>query len=136
MASAQELHLKDGTVIRGELVSFINGTYTFSSQGLGTIQIPAAQVTGLTNGNQTTSRSPQPNPAELQQIQNQMLNDPETMQLLESLQNDPDFLALMEDPEIMHAIQSGDFKSLENNPKLQKIMEKPQVNAIKQKYGN
>lgn len=134
--AAQELHLQDGTIIRGDLISFTNGVYTFNSPALGTIKIPEDRVISLNQSAKNTPRSSPNNQANLQQIQSEMLGDAETMQLLQSLQNDPDVIAIMNDPEIMQAIQNGDFKSLENNPQLQKIMEKSQVKAINEKYSN
>lgn len=135
--AAQELHLQDGTVIQGTLVSFDRGVYTFSSQTLGEIKIEESQVVALTS---TTAPRLTPhvsdNQPQLEQLQAEMLGDAEVMHLIESLQNDPDVLAIMQDPAIMEAIQRGDFNSLENNPKLQKLMEKSQVKTIKKKYGN
>lgn len=136
MACAQELRLHDGTVIQGNLISFNDGVYTFSSQGLGTMLIPASKVAVLSNESQAASPSQEVNQAKFQQIQSQLMADPEVMQLLEALQNDPDILAILADPEIMQAVQNRDFKGLENNPKLQKVMEKSQFKAIKQKYEN
>ena len=134
LCGAQELHLKDGTIIKGTLLSFDRGIYTFSSTTLGKVQIQESHVSTI------TSNTPQPtrpnNQATIQQLQTEMLGDAATMQLIQSLQNDPDVQAIINDPAIMDALKNGDFQSLENNPKLKKLMEKSQVKDIKKKYGN
>jgi len=132
-ATAQELHLKDGTILKGTLLSFDQGVYTFSSSALGTMNIPASKVSALTTGE---GQSPAINPQNMQTLQEQMMGDNEIMALIESLQNDPDFLAIMQDPEIITAIQNGDYKGLETNPKMMKLMEKSQVKAIKRKVDH
>ncbi len=134
LCGAQELHLKDGTIIKGTLVSFERGIYTFSSTTLGEVKIQESHVAAITsNTPQTSHPSTQAN---IQQLQTEMMGDAATMQLIQSLQNDPDVQAIINDPEIMNSLKSGDFKSLENNPKLKKLMEKSQVKDIKKKYGN
>ncbi len=133
ICQAQELHLRDGTILKGKLLSYSNGNYVISSQTLGTVTIAESQVVTINQG--PSGKGNIADPVALQQLQTEMLADQEVMQLLESLQNDPDVLNILQDPEIMDAIQRGDFDSLNGNQKLQKLLEKSQVKTIKKKYG-
>ena len=43
----KEITLRDGSVIRGELLSFQNGIYTIQTQNLGRLQIPETNVINI-----------------------------------------------------------------------------------------
>jgi hypothetical protein len=72
-------------------------------------------------------------PAQVQGLQERMLNDPGIMALILSLQNDPEMQALLSDPAVVAAVQSGNLSALTSNPKVQSLLGKQQVKEIENK---
>lgn len=87
-------------------------------------------VATMASGNDS---SPDLDPAQMQGLQQRMLNDPGIMALIMSLQNDPEMQALLSDPAVANAVQSGDLSALTSNPKVLQLLNKPQVKEIEQK---
>jgi len=72
-------------------------------------------------------------PAQIQAVQERILNDPEMMALVLSLQQDPEVQALLSEPGVAAAVRSGDFSVLANNPRIMKLLGKPQVQGLEKK---
>jgi hypothetical protein len=130
-----EIELNDGSVVRGEIVSFSKGEYTFKSESLGTITVDETRIKNIRIGasQQTPSKSPSTGPSIDEQItalQNGMESDRSTMDKITSLQSDPDFQSLLNDPEIMNAVSAGNISALMSNPKLLNLINKPAVQEI------
>ena len=70
------------------------------------------------------------NNADVQELQNQMMNNEKVMALIYLLQQDPDFQKALNDPEIMDAISRGDIQKLSTNPKFIKLLNHPRVKEI------
>ena len=147
----QVFTLKDGSIIKGSIISYAQGVYAVQSQQLGRLQIPAENVVSVTNAasqsqparQQTPSSSPSASslsPAATQQmtdVQNQIMADPALMQEVEKMAKDKEMSALLADPalknELMNALRSNDPRMVENNPKLKKILQNPYMqNVLKQ----
>ena len=147
----QVFTLKDGSIIKGSIISFAQGVYAVQSQQLGRLQIPAENVVSVTNAasqsqparQQTPSSSPSASglsPAATQQmtdVQNQIMADPALMQEVEKMAKDKEMAALLADPalknELMSALRSNDPRMVENNPQLKKILQNPYMqNVLKQ----
>lgn len=72
-------------------------------------------------------------PAQVEQLQERMVNDPEMMELIISLQSDPDMQAILSDPAIAAKIRAGDLDSLANDPRMIKLMQKNQVKDLEKR---
>jgi len=72
-------------------------------------------------------------PAQVQALQERILNDPGIMALLLSLQNDPDMQALLNDPAVAASLQAGDLTSLASDPRVVKLLGKPQVKEMEKR---
>lgn len=132
------IELKDGSRIQGEIQSIQNGDYTIVSPSIGTVHITQSNIVRITyDGSGET-----PDPAatdtsgndqrstEAQQLQAQLVQDPEAMKSILSLQADPQIQALLNDPQIMQAIARGDYASLLANPKIQALDNDPQLKKV------
>jgi hypothetical protein len=157
-ASPKEIHLKDGSKIVGELVSFNQGVYTVKTENLGTVQLAesdvvsvlaeAAPQTAVVNSVVQPQGEPSvdmgalmaSNPEFAQQIasvQGQISQNPDMMQAVQGLTQDPEVVALVSDPafvsELMAAMNQGDPQAIANNPKVQKLLNNPNMRAAMQK---
>jgi translation elongation factor EF-4 len=125
----QRVELKDGSVMNAEVISMHDGVYTFKSPSLGEFSVKAKQIKSISSSSMPGSQAGTAN-VKLKQLQSTLMANPETKNLINGLQNDPDMQAVLHDPEIMKAIQHGDFTALANNPKFQKLMNNPTMKQI------
>jgi hypothetical protein len=125
----QRVELSDGSVVKAEVVSMHDGVYTFKSPALGKFSVDAKQIKSISSSSIPTSPAGSGN-TNFKQLQSSLMTNPETKNLIAGLQDDPDMKAVLSDPDIMKAIQSGDYTALANNPKFQKLMNKPAVKQI------
>ena len=131
-AVAAVINLKDGSKIRGEIVSMNNGTYTVKTTSMGTIQLSDRQVESITQ-----SESNQEAPASIggdavKSIQSSIVGNQSLMGSILKLQEDPAMRAVLADPEVMKAVQSMDFKTLSSHPKIKALMNSSEVKSIQQ----
>jgi hypothetical protein len=135
----REIELTDGSTITGEVESLKSGVYTIKSDSLGTIRIEDAKIRAIRakssvpsgrgiSGSSGTAES-------VKDLQRKMTGDKEIMVLIQSLQNDPDFKKILEDPEIMKAIQDGNFTALAADSRFKKLLNNPTVKEIEKKVN-
>ena len=135
---AKEIILKDGSRIRGEVVSMQNGLYQVKTESLGLIQLRSPQIESITSFdsspsqtvNDTNSVGPTMSPSALQSIQSSMVSNPGVMSSISELQNDPQMKAVLDDPEIMRAVQNFDLQALSDNPKIKALMNNAKIKRI------
>jgi len=68
--------------------------------------------------------------SQVQQLQQQMLANPDIMALITALQSDPEMQALLSDPSFVEAVQKGNTAALTGDPRFQKLLNNPKVQAI------
>jgi len=68
--------------------------------------------------------------AQVQGLQERLLNDPGIMALIMDLQNDPEMQALLSDPKVLEAIQGGDIEAVMKDPRFLKLLDNPSVKEI------
>lgn len=147
--------LKDGSVIKGEILSLNDGVYAIKTMAMGTIRVPSSNIISITDESASTSNistntslptNNLPNlglsvpgassPAiqsQIQQVQGTIMSNPQIMMDIQDLLNDPQLMNLVSDPAFINAIQGANPNDLGSNPELQKFMENPQVKALIQK---
>jgi len=156
--SKRTIHLKDGSVLRGELLQLKNGTYTIKTKTLGTFDLPESRISNISDANQSLNQNNQTQksdktqgqqplqqsltsamnkmPPEAKAMQGVLLSDPELMQDIQSLAADPEIAALLSDPALMQAVMGGDINSIGNNRKAQSLMQNPKIKRMIDKVGN
>ncbi|MBL8012824.1 MAG: hypothetical protein JNN05_03155 [Candidatus Omnitrophica bacterium] len=145
--SAKNITLKDGSVIKGELVSFEKGTYILQTENLGRLQLPESNVVSISNGNISTQQLPQATPTsaigtpgssgfsgQVAAMQSQIMANPDTMKAVQAMAEDPEILSLVSDPNFVQqltaAVNSNNMESVANDPKLQKLMQNSKIQAL------
>ncbi len=137
-ASTKYITLKDGSVIKGELVSFENGTYTVQTENLGLLQLPEANVISVATGGtvaQAPAAAAQPDFAKnVSAMQSQIMADPQTMEAVQAMAEDPEIVAMISDPNFIKklttAVSSDNIDSVADDPRLQELMGNPKMKAL------
>jgi hypothetical protein len=130
--------LKDGTVIKGEVVALQDGVYTIATASAGTLHVRKQEVrsideTGAAAAKPGTDLGPDtssPGADALDAAKSRIAEDPRLLAMVFALQNDPAVLAVLADPEIAKGIAAGDYVGLMNNPKIIALMNNEKVRAI------
>jgi hypothetical protein len=122
--------LKDGSRIRGEIISVENDLYRIESDSMGTILLGSNQIQSILSGQESGALPAEGSPSQIEQIQSSMMSNPEVMSSIFELQNDPAMQAVLADPEVMQAIQSFDLEALARNPKIKALMNDPRLKRI------
>ncbi len=143
-AETANIHLLDGSTIRGEVVSLKGGSYKIQTPALGELNIPQSKVRSIeygasasTNSSRANSVQPSPTPgassAQLAAIASQLQNSPTLLSDVQALSNDPAIMAIVQDPEIQQLIASGDYLGLMQNPKMQQLMNNSKIRDLTNK---
>ena len=129
------IELTDGSVINGEVVSFLNGTYTINTANFGQITVDAAKVSKIESLSaipavaQTglSAQTGMPISAQINAYKEKVMNNPEGAAVMTGLAGNPQIQELAKDPQILDAAKSGDFQALMQNEKFQEIVNNPEI---------
>ena len=129
------IELTDGSTINGEVVSFLNGTYTINTANFGQITVDAAKVSKIESLSaipapaQTglSAQQGMPSSAQINAYKDKIMSNPEGMAAMKGLANNPQIQELAKDPQIMDAAKSGDIQKLMNSEKFQEIVNNPEI---------
>jgi hypothetical protein len=140
--STKTIILKDGSKLKGQIVSLEDGVYKIQNSNLGNIQVreenilsisaedfsqptPAAPITG--GGASAGFRN------QVQEIQGSVMSDPALMEDISTLTQDPEFIKMLNDKELISDIYSYDPARIQSNPKLQQLMQNPKMRELIEK---
>lgn len=130
------IRLKDGSVIKGQVLGREGDKYRIMSTTLGLLAVKESDVASMEE-KKAEDELPAP-PANLmessqaQQIQGALMNNPQTMQTIQDLSQNKDVMDVVSDPQVKDAIARQDIEYLRNNEKFQKFMNNPSVKGIVQ----
>ncbi len=133
---SQTITLKDGTTLKGQLVTVANGSYTINSPAVGQVKVSADQISSITatGASSTTPGILTPDGKlsanTVDSIKTNMLQDPEIMSLMQELVADPSVVEMLKDPSLMQVALSMDPEQVKNNPQVQKLVQNPTMQKI------
>jgi len=138
LASANALNrfeLKDGSIIQGKILSYSKGIYKIHSDILGAITLPENKIRAIQPASSSKNKTPasSSDALKIDQVQQRMMNDPETVKLIEQLQNDPSVQEILQDKELMDAIAQGNLNRVGDDPKIKALMKQKTIGKIIQK---
>lgn len=113
-----------GTVHFSESLAEVPANYRKSARPLGistSAGSPAATSGSTKNSNDFSG---------VAALKDRMLQDQGVMEQIRALQNDPEMQALLSDPNVIRAVQSGDYSVLVNNPAFLRLLNNPRVKEI------
>ena len=128
----QNIRLRDGSVIRAEIIELKNGVYTLRSPSIGTMRVKQNDVVGTGGGAAPVARSPGRASASrgIESTREALQSNPGAMERIMSLKGDPDMRRILNNPKLMEAIRRGDLNSLANDPDIRKLMNNPAVRDL------
>jgi len=71
--------------------------------------------------------------SQMQNVQQNILADPEMMNDMEGLLQNESLKILLSDPEVMKSVLSGDPNTMQSNEKIQQLLQDPQIQALMEK---
>jgi hypothetical protein len=145
----QNITLRDGTVLKGQLIEVRGDLYVIQTNQLGLINVKAAEILGIapataavttpaelpqTMGAVPTTINPLSNSPQGQMAQ-QFLQDPEISATMQELMKDPEIMNLLKDPSIMAAALSGNPEQIQNNEGVKALMQNPKMQELMSKMA-
>ncbi|MBF0522784.1 MAG: hypothetical protein HQL24_06995 [Candidatus Omnitrophica bacterium] len=151
--------LKDGTVVKGEVIDFVNKIYFVKTANLGEIRVNDADIVSMVAGDATTASNPQNTQApqgqattspamqqpagmtpenlqtKTQQVQAMIMSDPTAIQEMQALAQDPDVMSILSDKDAMKDITSYNQEKIQTNPKIKMLLNNPNVQKLIQRVG-
>lgn len=133
------IELNDGSVINGQIVSYLNGVYTINTGTMGEIKIEASKVSKIEAAHasslsvsNTDGQMNNISKAQIDNYRQTIMNNPENASIVTGLATDPDIQELAKDPAIIEAAKSGDLQALMKNEKFMGIVNSPKMkDAVK-----
>ncbi len=121
------IKLKDGVVVRGEVVSMQDGIYKIKSRMLGEIAVRSCDVLSITMSEDVFDSA-----QDKKTIERQIVSNPELMRSVQSLAQDESVLEMLADPKLKAAIMRQDVEYLKQDKKFKKFMDHSAVKSIVQ----
>jgi gamma-glutamyl phosphate reductase len=143
LAAPKVITLKDGSTIKGEVVSLIDGRYTIKTDSLGEMTIAEDAILEITafNAAPLSSSSATTNSLKksVQAVQSQVMQDENIMRSINALAQNEEIMKLMQDQNFVNMIMSFDEEKIRNSPAVQELMQREDIkrimNEIQQKIG-
>ena len=139
--SAKIITLKDGSVIKGNVLQLADGVYTLETGNLGKVTVAESEIVSIaaesapapantTNTENTASASLK---GQVQEMQTNLLSDPEVMTEIQNIMQDPEIRGVLSDPAFMQAIMSYDPNQIKQNEKTQYLLQNPKFRSLMEK---
>ncbi|MCX5710647.1 MAG: hypothetical protein NT060_01565 [Candidatus Omnitrophica bacterium] len=129
------IELADGSVINGEIVSFLNGIYTVNTGSLGEVKLEAAKISQIKTANSPSFNIPSSIPVQgqtfsqpnVESYRQKLMSDPDNAAVVSGLVSNPHIQEIAKDPQIEQAVKAGDMQALMNNPKFMEMVNSPEM---------
>lgn len=131
--SVRVITLKDGSVIKGEILRLEDHAYTVETPNLGKVQIPEADILTIASEQPATQPPASQFESRTNQMQADILSDPALLSDVQAMMQDQETMAIFSDPKLMEDIMSRDPAKIESNPKVQTLLQNPHMQALIQK---
>jgi hypothetical protein len=144
----QTIILKDGTVLKGNLLSVSGDTYVIHTGNLGDVKVSAGDIQSISAGNVQPAMGTgvgMPmvggtgmagmsagaiNPAQVNAMASSMMADPQINSIVQEMASDPEMMALMQDPTFVQALMSMNTAQLQNDPRFQQLLANPKMQNL------
>lgn len=133
--SAKVITLKDGSVIKGNVLQLGDGVYTLETGNLGKITVPEAEVVSIAAESAPTPQDTAGTSlkGQVQEIQTSLLSDPEVMTEIQNIMQDPEIRGVFSDPAFMQAIMSYNPDQIQQSEKTQYLLQNPKFQSLMEK---
>lgn len=144
----QTITLKDGTVLKGQLVKIVNDIYVIQTPSVGEVQVKVTDLASISNGgispaqnlsatagNSLATTNAAERQGQVAQLQQQLLGDPELQSSIQALMKDPAIMDLLTNGNLIQDALSMDPEKAKSNQNIQKLMENPKMQDLMQKIN-
>lgn len=141
--SMKIIKLKDGSVLKGNVLRLSSGVYTFETSNLGEVDIEESDILSITSpelsgslsGNSSTLNNMKSEDLkkQVQQIQGSILADEGIMLEIQDMLKDENIRAMLSDPKLMEDVTSFDPQKIQQNTSVQELMNNPKIQELMQK---
>lgn len=135
--TGQVITLKDGTVLKGQLIQVSQNAYIIETQNLGRVSVPVSELLSITTASAST---PLTAPAAslgaagglpgFAGFQQELMSDPAFTAEVADLMKDPEILQLLTQPALLQDLMTMDPGQIQGNPAVQRLLENPQFQKI------
>jgi hypothetical protein len=135
--------LKDGSRINGRIISLEQGQYVIQSGTLGEVRIGEDNIQSIVAPNMAAMAATQPGqdqaagqavPGEytqhMQEMQSQIMANPDIMKEIATLAQDPQIVNLLSDPALLEAAKQGNPQAMQANPRTQQLMNNSKMQGL------
>ncbi|HNW38933.1 MAG TPA: hypothetical protein PL125_05320 [Candidatus Omnitrophota bacterium] len=126
-----KIELVDGSVINGEIVSYLNGVYTVNTASVGEVKVAGDKVAKIeaakyaSSGTLTTDlvvKADDPASSQVSAYGKKLMKNPENVAVIKNVIGDPKLQEIAQDPQLQEAAQKGDIQALLKNPKFMEMV--------------
>ena len=150
----QVITLKDSSVIRAQVTEMSGGFYLLKSPALGDMRIPTGEVVSIrgegapaqnadvpvadsTGQPVAASAQPTAGSASLESLRSALSSKVQSlvstsagMNAVMDFSKNPDLKAVLNDPQVMQAIQNGDYNALMKSHAMKNLLDNPQTQSL------
>jgi hypothetical protein len=135
--------LKSGSTLKGKVIQLKDGIYTLEIPDLGRMDIPEANILSITSLQAPASQYSQSDgdtklqkarlKSQVNQIQGDLLSDPEFTRDLQNIVNDKEVQSMLSDPQLLNDVLSYDPERIQQNDSVQELMKKKSIQELMEK---
>jgi len=135
--------LKGGSTLKGEVIQLKDGIYTLEILNIGRMNIPESKILNITSSQAPSSQHSQSDgnkslqkaqiKNQVDQIQGDILSNPELMIELQNIINDEEIQAMLSDPQLLNDVLSYDPEKIQQNDNAQGLMQNEKIQKLMDK---
>ncbi len=138
--SIKTIKLKDGSILKGQVIQLTNGTYTIKTSQFGEVKIPESNIFSIVSpqaASQQTDLSSSKTQLknQVQQLQGSLLSDPALMKEIQGMVQNKEIMKILSDQNVVNDVMSYDQNRIENNDKIKSLMNNPDMQRLMNKIG-
>lgn len=130
-----KIELTDGSILNGEIVSYLNGIYTINTANFGVIKVSSTKVSKIESVNNVLPNTPinfvpqsnNPTQSQVSTYGQTLMKNPENAAIFKELTSNPGLQKMASDPQVQAVAKTGDIQSLMDNPEFMKIVNSPEI---------
>ena len=135
--------LKDGSRIKGQLISVQGDIYKIQTAQLGEININGEQIVTISappevvnlgqtqnNTSEVQSNTTQEFKDQTMHLQQQFSTDPDIMKDIQNIIDDPEMMQFLSDKNFISDMMSYDTEKIKNNPRTEEMMRNPKIQGL------
>jgi hypothetical protein len=135
--------LKGGSTLRGEVIQLKDGIYTLEIPELGRMNIPQSHIVSITSSGASDSPNSQTDntakrtkgqiKSQVNQIQGNILSDPDLMTEIQNIIKDEEIQTMLTDPQLLDDVLSYDPDLMQQNDNVQNLLQNKKMQQLMEK---